>query len=88
MSGTSAVNKFLCVLMELSLGGSSQTEKFGTFLKHVTHPVPHQLLPPIHFNEICLFCYKSQFDFWDMKCLPLPRRKCYILHVTTMFSSS
>lgn len=46
--------------------------------KHITHL--GQPPPPIHFNEICLFCYKSWFDFGEVKCPPLPRRNgtCYM----------
>lgn len=71
------LQKLFCVLMmelkKLSLDGSSQREKkFGGCYKHITHL--GQPPPPIHFNKICLFCYKSWFDFWKVKCPPLPGR--------------
>lgn len=71
------LQKLFCVstleLKKLSLDGSSQPEKkLQGCCKHITHLC--QPPPLIHFNKICLFCYKSWFDFGEVKCPPLPKR--------------
>lgn len=70
---------------ENSLDQHSQPEKeLESYCQHIIHL--GQPPPPIHFNKVCSFCYKSWFDLLGSK-MPTPAKIIwYIVHVTTTSS--